>query len=57
MYAYIYTHTHTRNNYNLGPSLQEGHQGPEACPEKGNLTDEGTGVHVLCRVAKGAGIV
>lgn len=54
---HIYTHTHTRNNYNLGPSLQEGHQGPEACPEKGNLTDEGTGVHVLCRVAKGAGIV
>jgi len=31
----------------LGPSLQERHWGPGACPEKGNETDEGSGAHFL----------
>ena len=27
----------------MGPSLQEGHRGPGACPEKGNEAGEGPG--------------
>lgn len=27
----------------LGPPLQEGHRGAQACPEKGNETGEGSG--------------
>ena len=31
----------------LGPSLQEGHRGPGACPEKGYGAGEGPGAQVL----------
>jgi len=31
----------------LGPSLQERHQGPEACPEKVNKAGKGSGAQVL----------
>ena len=31
----------------LGPSLQERHGGPGACPEKGNKAGEGSGAQIL----------
>ena len=31
----------------LGPSLQERHQGPGACSEKGNKAGEGSGAQAL----------
>ena len=41
----------------LGPSLQEGHWGAGACPEKGNEAGEGSGEQVLGGAAEGAGAV
>ena len=31
----------------LGPSLQERHRGPGACPEEGNKAGEGSGAQAL----------
>ena len=39
----------------VGPSLQERHQGPGTCPEKGNETGEESGAQVLWGAAEGAG--
>ena len=41
----------------LGSSLQEGHWGAGACPEKGNEAGEGSREQVLRGVAEGAGVV
>ena len=40
-----------------GPSLQERHGGPGACPKKGNEAGEWSGAQALGGVAEGAGIV
>ena len=40
-----------------GPLLQEKHQGPGPCPEKGNKAGEGSGAQALGGMAEGAGIV
>jgi len=41
----------------LGRSFQERHRGPEACPEKGSETGEGSGAQVSWGVAEVTGIV
>jgi len=41
----------------LGPSLQTGHGGAGACPEKSNKAGEGPREHVLRGAAEGTGIV
>ena len=41
----------------LGPSLQEGHRGARATPEKGKKAGEGSGEQILRGVAEGAEIV
>ena len=39
------------------PSLQEGHWGAGACPEKSKEADEGSGEQVLWGATEGAGAV
>ena len=41
----------------LGPSLQEGHWGTGACPEKGNKAGKGSREQAFWGMAKGAGAV
>ena len=41
----------------LGPSVQEGHQGPGIFPEKGYEAGEEPGTQVLSGVAEGSSVV
>jgi len=43
-------------HYKVGPLLQERHQGPAACPEKGNEAGEEAGAQVLRGAANPGGV-
>jgi len=42
--------------FSLGPSLQEGHWGAGAYPEKSNEAGEGSGEQVTCGAAERTGV-